>query len=181
MTDDRDEIEELRQGTEMGDRLDSAGSEGHPTENEQEGDESTPTDETATTNDSTSSESSITAEDPSSEQSEREQREKESSSEAVEEDLVVAIDNAFDNLEENDRALHIWNEDLAAVFAVLKERPGRKEQLIEKLDEQSQGNVEVGSQSELLGYILWVGLNEVDPRLVEALREAKTRRVRREV
>ncbi|MFC6875268.1 hypothetical protein [Halobellus marinus] len=181
MTDDQDEIEELRQGTEMGDRLASAGSEGRPAENEQEGEDTTPTGETATTNDSTSGEGSITAEDLSSEQTETEQQERESNSEAVEEDLVVAIDNAFDNLEENDRALHIWNEDLAAVFAVLKERPGRKEQLAEKLDEQSQGNVEVGSQSELLGYILWVGLKEIEPGLVEALREAKTRRVRREL
>ncbi|WP_435186721.1 hypothetical protein [Halobellus sp. EA9] len=184
MTDD-DELAELRVRTDTGDRLDTV--------NDREGDE---VDDSGSETDSDETPESNTGKKSAMDPSEGQNKgldggsdtdaspveEASSDSNAKDEDpLVATIDAKIDELEGPETGVHIWGEHLAATIAVIESDPELKEEVIASLESRRGTEIDVESQSEFLGHILHVGLEEVAPDVVAALREATKQRALREL
>jgi len=194
MTADEDELESLREKTNTGDRLDEAdgdddtdGEASAELEDQQENSADAGAEESGSTvNDEGETPGGSRSDNNGGEQggagavsgsAELTTR----GTEEGEDALVSAINEVFDGLEGNDRGLHVWDGDLAALVAVLEEYPELNEEVIAALDERTETTVEIESQSEFLSCVLRVGFDEVAPGLVSALREARKQRLLAEV
>ncbi|WP_135304217.1 hypothetical protein [Haloarcula amylovorans] len=186
MTDEVDDLEALRVNTETGDRLDavkqddvSSGEENPEDDKEQETvSEPAASDTTSETKDEEDSSDPTSTDEgvPSGTL-----QNNHPSSGEVDEKLLTALDAALDDLEGNDRALHIWDGNLAAVVTVLDSKPEWRKQVISEIDARTQADVDIDSQSEFLSHLLRVGLDEVAPEAMDALRETKKQRALRKL
>lgn len=186
MTEEADDLEALRVSTETGDRLDAVNQDdAAPGEKNPEDDkeqetpsESAASDTASETEDEGDSSGPISTDEgvPSGTLQNNHR-----SSGEVEKALVTALDAALDDLEGNDRALHIWDGNLAAVVTVLDSNPELRKQVIAQIGARTQADVDIDSQSEFLSHLLRVGLDEVAPEAMDALRETRKQRALREL
>jgi hypothetical protein len=194
MTAEEDELESLRAKTSTGDRLDEAGAGDDAAEEasvEQEANQESSDDVGARTPDSRESDENETPGGSRPDDNGGEQREADAVSgsaeittlgvEKSEDALVTAINDAFDELEGNDRGLHVWDGDLAALVAVLEANADLKQEVIAALNDQTETTMEIDSQSMFLSCVLRVGFAEVAPELMSALWEARKQRLLDEV
>jgi|GEM_PF-6791848 len=186
MTEEADDLETLRVSTETGDRLDeveqddaSSGEENLEDNEEQETPGETAAPDTASETEDEDENPGLTKADEDN-PSMAEQNSLPADRD-VDEQLVTALDAAIDDLEGNDRALHIWDGNLAAVVTVLDSNPELRKQVVTEIDTRTEADVDITSQSELLSYLLRVGLDEVAPEAMDALREARKQRALREL
>lgn len=101
--------------------------------------------------------------------------------EKLDTEMLSEIDGILDDLDGNDPALHIWDEGLAALVVVLEDNPELEAAVVEELDERLETTVDGESQSQLLSAVLRVGFQEIVPELVDAVKEARKRRLLREL
>jgi hypothetical protein len=180
MTEEADDLEALRVSTETGDRLDAVNSNDDSPDKETSADDK----EQETACETSASDTALETGDdgdspgliPADEGTPSEIVRKDHYPSRDGEELETVLDDALDDLEGNDRALHIWDGNLAAVIGVLESKPELKKQVISEIDARTKADVDIDSQSEFLSHLLRVGLEEVAPKAMDALRETKKQR-----